>query len=108
MPTHAALFGLDVRLRALQQAKKERLEELSRRTNGNGNARNRHLYPAEEIIQSHRYIDRKKSYFTQGTCHDSVITEKLQEDGLPGNVSYLNYKDLLPKNSDKQIQEKRR
>jgi hypothetical protein len=64
VPTHAALFGLDIRLRAIQQAKREKLEELKRRTNANGNPKNRHLYPTEEIIQSHRYIDKKKPYFT--------------------------------------------
>lgn len=40
-------------------------------------ARNRHLYPTVDFIEAQTHHDKKQNKFQEGTCFDTVITEKL-------------------------------
>lgn len=104
VPTRAALFGLDVRFRAVDErinAKKvSRLPAFNAdedpNSTGKRGGQNRHLYPPEKLIEDRRHTERKREVFNPGTCYDTVITAKLNTR-LPETVSYLNYRDLQPK-----------
>ena len=93
VPTKAALFGLDVRFRVIEQ---KLLQEKIQRSAFNvckgkssSDIGNRHQYPAVEKITKVRKTTRGHPIsFKAGTCFDQVITDDLNAR-LPSKISYL-------------------
>ena len=88
VPTKAALFGLDLRFRAIDEQlaqKKNRRRSMAMANSNNTTAYelleeggNRHLFPSQTVIDTLKFKERKREHFKAGTCYDNMITERLQ------------------------------
>lgn len=99
VPTKAALFGLDVRFRVIEQKMLQDKINRSSFTVGKGKKSsevgNRHQYPSTDKITTLRKTHHHPFNFKTGTCFDQVITDDLNYI-LPSKVSYL-VNDSKPK-----------
>jgi hypothetical protein len=92
VPTKAALFGLDVRFRVIEE---KMLQDKLKRSSFNVSkgkkgyeVGNRHTHPSQDKIQSLRKVVDKQYDFKAGTCFDDVVTNQLNSK-LPAKISYL-------------------
>ena len=95
VPTRAALFGLDLRFKEVDEKIRQKRNPFSNRE-VEPHAKNRHVYPSEDFIQQNQRTERRQQVFTAGTCFDAHIQKELRRAKMPKNVAYLNYKDLDP------------